>query len=118
MKVYALNNMPPIRIKFFHSKAKMRKELGKDGMYPELPDTDGFTHSFESDDGVVSLVYVRRTDTSSETMAILVHEAVHVAQAYWEFMNEDIPSSEFMAYTVQQISQWLIEEQRGERHGS
>ena len=118
MKVYALNNMPPIKILFFRSKRKMRKALEKDGMHPEIPDVDGFTHTFESDDGPISVVYVGRRDKSPETISILTHESVHVAQAYWEWLGEASPSSEFMAYTIQQVFLWLYEEFLGVKHAS
>lgn len=42
--------------------------------------------------------------------ALLVHEAVHVVQSFFESIGEDRPSSEFEAYAVQHVSQQLMYE--------
>lgn len=39
---------------------------------------------------------------------VLVHEAVHVFQKYCEDIGEKTPSSEFQAYSIQYISQQLM----------
>lgn len=48
--------------------------------------------------------------TDNEIKACLVHEAVHIKQALMESIGETRPSSEFEAYTVQNISQELMNE--------
>ena len=40
--------------------------------------------------------------------SILVHEAVHVWQAYIDHIGETKPSEEFMAYSIQAISKELM----------
>jgi hypothetical protein len=44
-----------------------------------------------------------------EVAGILVHEAVHVFQRYCEHIGEESPSSEFEAYSIQWVSQSLME---------
>lgn len=43
-----------------------------------------------------------------QVAALLVHEAVHVWQAFVEDIGESDPSDEFMAYSIQSISQRLM----------
>ena len=42
--------------------------------------------------------------------SILVHEAVHIWQTYIEFIDEENPSKEFEAYSIEAISYNLMEE--------
>lgn len=42
--------------------------------------------------------------------ALFAHEAVHVALAYFESFGEDEPGEEEMAYTVQAVTDVLIED--------
>lgn len=44
-----------------------------------------------------------------KVLSLLVHEAVHIWQWHREFMGEDSPSREFEAYSIQAISQLLME---------
>lgn len=44
------------------------------------------------------------------TYCLLVHEAVHVYQQVRDWMNEAKPSIEFEAYSIQSISQRLIDD--------
>lgn len=48
--------------------------------------------------------------TPAQIAALLVHEAVHIAQRYWEYIGEEHPSNEHMAYVIQYISGELFEE--------
>jgi len=45
-----------------------------------------------------------------EVASILVHEAVHIWQAYVEFIEEDNPSNEFEAYSIERVAHNLMEE--------
>ncbi|MGZ8497402.1 MAG: hypothetical protein ACXWXL_03265 [Candidatus Binatia bacterium] len=47
--------------------------------------------------------------TQEQIYALLVHEAVHVWQAFRQSIGENSPSSEFEAYSIQTISQRLFE---------
>ena len=42
--------------------------------------------------------------------ALLAHEAVHVAQRYFEDIGEEDPSEELRAYAVQAVTQHLVYE--------
>ena len=41
---------------------------------------------------------------------VLVHEAVHVTQGVWDFIEEDHPGAEANAYLTQHIFNWLTEQ--------
>ncbi len=45
-----------------------------------------------------------------EIAGLLVHEAVHVWQEYHRSIREEFPSSEFEAYSIQTLSQSLMQE--------
>ena len=43
-----------------------------------------------------------------EVAALLVHEAVHVVQEYFSYINEDSPGIEIEAYAIQSVSASLM----------
>lgn len=61
---------------------------------------------------VVSISVEKGRDPNS-IVGLLVHEAVHVWQYFKEFIGEDMPSKEFEAYAIQNISQELIQAYSG-----
>jgi hypothetical protein len=65
---------------------------------------------YEENPGTL-LVSLRNYETVEETVVygLLVHEAVHIWQHTHKFYNEKEPSIEFEAYSIQKISQELIE---------
>jgi hypothetical protein len=71
-------------------------------------------HQFtrESGRGTCCIVCLNPSEGASGTTiaALIVHEAVHVKQAFMQDIGEDKPSSEFEAYTVQAICQELFGE--------
>ena len=73
---------------------------------------DGKTHFLEKEatGECVYLVCIRRNSKVSKLQmyGLLVHEAVHVWQAFKESIGEKYPSSEFEAYSIQSISQRLM----------
>ena len=62
-------------------------------------------------DGVCCVVAIHVTDqTPIQIAALLVHEAVHVVQHYFEQIAERHPAIEQTAYAIQYMSQTLMEE--------
>lgn len=69
------------------------------------------THLLENQDhGLVTVVCVGDVSRCSPVgvAALLVHEAVHVWQAFCEHIGEKSPSDEFEAYSIQSISYELM----------
>jgi hypothetical protein len=63
------------------------------------------------DGGSAVIVAISVTnETPIQIACLLVHEAVHIIQHYFEEMNEKHPASEQEAYAIQSMSQTLMEE--------
>ena len=75
---------------------------------------DATVHFFENPDGktvaVVCLADSRKRREPVEVAGMLVHEAVHVWQAYCREIGERNPGDEQEAYAVQSIAQELMAE--------
>jgi hypothetical protein len=72
---------------------------------------DATMHTLTNPDGgMVCIVGIRPgpEHTGPQIAAMLVHEAVHVWQAWCDKIGEREPSSEFEAYSIQAISQRLM----------
>lgn len=50
-----------------------------------------------------------KTKTGCQVAALLCHEAVHIFQRIRDRIGETVPSDEFMAYSIQNIAQALME---------
>lgn len=102
----------PAYIGFAPDEKAFRREMKRLGVenIPPFTRSDGTTHLLRKDGILTCIVCVRkREDLERESLiGILVHEAVHVWQAIRDNMNEEAPSPEFEAYTVQHIAQWLV----------
>lgn len=99
-------------------KAFAHCRLPKDdwGPWIKTPHADATLHWFEN--GAQQLVCVVAIRTKPETTGIqiasmLVHEAVHIWQQFKLRIGETSPSSEFEAYSIQTISQRLMEAYAG-----
>ena len=98
------------------SEKAFDKELRKLGIEnpPAFMGKNGHatTHYFDNEKrGLICVVCIKH-DTSKtpiQVMALLAHEAVHIWQAFVDFINEKNPSSEMEAYAVQNILQSLGE---------
>lgn len=70
-------------------------------------------HFFEQmgDIGKCAIVCVGKTKgfSKAQVLALLTHEAVHIWQEIRDNIGEKYPSSEFEAYSIQTISQRLME---------
>jgi len=99
--------------KEFNRELKKRKIAKED--WPKFISNNhshATTHFFASPDGD-SFSTIVCLDNSIERpieqiYALLVHEAVHIWQDVKELIGEKEPSSEFEAYSLQQISQNLM----------
>jgi hypothetical protein len=70
------------------------------------------THTMGNAQGYTTCIVCLRPDkdcTPIQIAAVLVHEAVHVWQEHCERIGEDRPSPEFEAYSIQAISQRLMQ---------
>lgn len=101
------------------SEKDFRKELKrlnvpKDG-WPKFVATEqahATAHFFESAGGEQSVIVTlgsAKGRSLAQIHALLVHEAVHIWQAIREHIGEKNPSSEFEAYSIQSISQALMQ---------
>lgn len=90
-----------------------RMKLPKSSYPVFIPDGAGArVHFFEKGDGSLSaIVCITRPKgiTKEQLNALLVHEAVHVWQEIRACLGEKAPSSEFEAYSIQSISQSLMQ---------
>lgn len=104
------STMPGLTIKLVHSEAKALKELRKMGMSDSARFSDATT--FWKSGNLDFLVFIdgeKALDAAAyEDVAMLCHEAVHVAQGYFFAIGEDEPSDELYAYTVQSIVKVLV----------
>lgn len=99
----------------FHQKLKELKVPKKD--YPPFLGSwhsHATTHFLvnEGQKSAAAIVCIAAMDKYSyaETAALICHEAVHVWQAIRETLGEKEPSSEFEAYSIQNIVQTLLYE--------
>ncbi len=78
--------------------------------------SDATAHFFERDGEVSVLVCIktRKEITPIQVAGLLVHEAVHIWQHYTRSIGEKEPSDEFEAYSIQAISQELMELYEGQ----
>lgn len=69
-------------------------------------------HTYANEDGkMVCLVAMEGWEkaTAIQIVGLLIHEAVHIWQSMCENIGENEPSREFEAYSIQWISQELME---------
>lgn len=57
---------------------------------------------------IACIVVLQDSENTASAIGLLVHEAVHVFQAWCEDVGEKEPSSEFQAYAIQSITERLI----------
>ena len=107
--------MPPLPFHCLCTSERQYKQalrqIGANRSAPWLGSAPGATHTFENDGSIVCIVCISdfREQRLCEIYGLLIHEAVHVWQAYRdEVLNEPKPSIELEAYVIQRISQNLI----------
>ena len=98
--------------KQFHA-AMSHCQIPKDqrGAWIKTPTANATMHWFDNPKGeqcCIVAVREKKGVTPVEICGLLVHEAVHIWQAFRERIGEDNPSKEFEAYAIQAISQRLM----------
>ncbi|WP_284076271.1 hypothetical protein [Herbaspirillum aquaticum] len=94
---------------------KTQKAMGiprKDWGEMVKPGADATCHTFIKGDGSLAAIVTigpHQGKTIQQVHALLVHEAVHIWQNIRREIGEDSPSKEFEAYSIQSISQRLME---------
>lgn len=87
-------------------------KTSKHGDWIKTPHSDATVHFLENPKGeqccIVALRVKKKTDPTS-IVGLLVHESVHIWQQFKRRIGEHEPSDEFEAYSIQTISQRLIE---------
>lgn len=115
---HQIETMPRINIRITHSKKRLRKwceSIGADyePIEKKMETADAIANSFINHDGrLLFIVWMHDTtdDSAAQDAALLAHEAVHVAQAYFDYMGEDKPGDEQYAYVVQHATHYLVQE--------
>lgn len=93
-------------------KAMKHCKVKQYGPWIQNPWSDATVHLLEHPDGNrCAIVSVKVTSQKAiEVAGILVHEAVHIAQDYFEHMGETATGKEQQAYAIQGIAQELMAE--------
>ena len=68
------------------------------------------THFFKRSDKVVAIICIRKNSAFdiNQIHALLLHEAVHLWQEIKIYIDENNPSKEFEAYSIQALAQNLF----------
>ena len=112
--------LSPVKYSLCTTEKLFHKELRRLGCprntWPKFTSNDwsgAAAHSFVSDSGKISVIVCirpRSEHTGIQIASLLVHEAVHIWQEIRAVIGEKEPSSEFEAYSIQMISQNLMEQ--------
>lgn len=110
----------PLYYRLCLSKKEFRKVLAELGIKDEMPeflpaDAAAQVHYITNRAGAYCCVVCFREDkhySIEDVHKYLTHEAVHICCKAWELLGEDNPSSEFMAYSVENIAAQLFEAYR------
>lgn len=95
--------VPDVRL--FHNAKKCERYVkSRFGCMDGLLDT-GAQMWYNDGRAVVLMSYDGRPETEA---ALLVHEAYHVATSHMDYLGEDEPGEEVMAYLVQTVSNGLF----------
>lgn len=103
--------MPPISTALYHDEAKLRRDLLSRGVEcPELQGAPAQTFAARIDGEEVHFVLMREGDAPLHMqLSLLAHEAVHIAERYFDALGEEEPASEEWAYAVQAASGCLFD---------
>lgn len=97
---------------YHKAMAKFKVPTHSRGPWIAADSSDATTHVLQNPErglGCVVALRVREGLSGTQIAALLVHEAVHIFQEWCAVHGEKSPSSEFEAYSIQSISQELME---------
>ena len=92
-------------------RAMKHCKLERDGTkWIRTEQADATAHHIETSEKLICIVAIRVKPgfDGIQVASLLVHEAVHIWQRYCQYIGEHSPSDEFEAYSVQAISQELM----------
>lgn len=104
--------MLPTYVGFAPDETSWNKEMKRLKMSEEYPKTDGRCTVFENSSGktiVIITINKRSEVTQAQVAGLVAHEAVHAFDFICKDIGETDPSSEFKAYTIQHITQFVLE---------
>lgn len=95
----------------FYSKLE---DLGVPPMPFVMPGAAASTHIIQKDGGLVAMntfivCFNKPKQKSHAFVAVVAHEAVHVAEGCWASMGEEAPGEEIRAYAVQYLTQVFLD---------
>ena len=101
---------PTARVEVAFTPKELRKLCKKHGMVnpAEPSDADAETRTIVCGEGLLFIVRIDASDKDYGFYPLIAHEATHMASHYMEYIHEDSPSSEFMAYAVQAMMSALL----------
>ena len=101
---------PTARVEVAFTPKELKKLCKKHGVVNpvESADSDAETRTIACGDGLLFIVRIDASDKGDGFYPLVAHEATHTASQYMEYIHEDRPSSEFMAYTVQAMMYALL----------
>ena len=103
--------MPDMRVALYHDRDKLQRDLRKRGIeQPLATGCDAQTFTFDIDGKNIAFVMLEQSDYPLwEQLALLSHEATHIACRYFEGLGEEEPGSEELAYAVQAAAGCLFD---------
>lgn len=110
MKAKTISVVPSISIKATHNRDKFKRWCNRLNWIPSNRSNAETVFATYLDEPIALVRMTNSLDFSAaEDASLLSHEAVHIAMGYFDFLGEDEPSEEFVAYVVQHISLCLID---------
>ena len=110
--VCSIGVMPPMEVALFHDRTKLKKRLAERGHEIELlKGVPGQTFSIVDDGQPVHFVLMENADDVPlyDQLALLAHEATHIASRYLDYIGEEQAGEEEWAYAVQTACSGLFD---------
>lgn len=104
--------LPPIEVSLWHDREKLKKRLAERDVEIELrKDCDGQTFTVDTGDGDIHFVLVEGIEKHElyDQLALLAHEATHVASRHFSSIGEEEPAEEEWAYAIEAVCSALFD---------